>query len=187
MDVRILLNENSKLYHLLTLEMDGFDGFCRTTRCRIFLVRCVRRVTAFGLHRADAPLTSPNSKQDIRFTVLSRAYWCADTFGRTLMCLEHQAYCNFDVVVAEDGVWSVCADVVREYGNSLVLTHLPLGRDAGRNVVANAAMAVTKEPWWVFLDFCRLFRGAGADHPCNPGLLIDRQRGSGGRCSGVHR
>ena len=86
------------------------------------------------------------------------------------MCLEHQAYCNFDVVVAEDGVWSVCADVVREYGNSLVLTHLPLGRDAGRNVVANAAMAVTK-----------------ADHPCNPGLLIDRQRGSGGRCSGVHR
>ena len=150
-------------------------------------MRCVRRVTAFGLHRADAPLTSPNSKQDIRFTVLSRAYWCADTFGRTLMCLEHQAYCNFDVVVAEDGVWSVCADVVREYGNSLVLTHLPLGRDAGRNVVANAAMAVTKEPWWVFLDFCRLFRGAGADHPSNPGLLIDRQRGSGGRCSGVHR
>ena len=28
MDVRILLNENSKLYHLLTLEMDGFDGAC---------------------------------------------------------------------------------------------------------------------------------------------------------------
>ena len=78
------------------------------------------------------------------------------------MCLEHQAYCNFDVVVAEDGVWSVCADVVREYGNSLVLTHLPLGRDAGRNVVANAAMAVTKEPWWVFLGQHRTIAEASA-------------------------
>ncbi len=90
--------------------------------------------------------------EDIKFTVLIRAYKRTEHLKNTLESLTHQTYKNFDVIVVEDGENPVCKHICEAFEKRLNINYYAMQENAGRCKTGNKAASLCNTKYACFLD-----------------------------------
>ena len=102
--------------------------------------------------RSGATYENVLPKVQPRFSVIVRTRGRAAVLRKTLECLRHQTYRDFEVIVVEDGPAPEAREVAQEAAQWLELTYLALQADCGRCVAGNRGIEAAQGEYLCFLD-----------------------------------
>ena len=92
------------------------------------------------------------AKETPLVSIVVRTHARADVLRQTLLCLTHQTYQNFEVIVAEDGAPTAKEMVEREFASRLCVRYFATGKPVGRSKTGNLGLAEAKGEFINFLD-----------------------------------
>ena len=94
-------------------------------------------------------MTSAENSKYPFVSVVVPAYNAGECIERAIESVLAQTFCDYEVIVVDDGSTDNTAEAVRKYGPKVQYIHQA---NAGVSVARNAAIAVAKGKWIAFLD-----------------------------------
>lgn len=137
-----------KLYLKHFTQILSFLGF-RFRQPKLFKANIPDFEKDFTLSRGSIPV--PVTEDGPLVSVVVRTHKRKEVLRRTLQCLYHQTYRNFEVVVVEDGA-DTAGDMVRSEFPGLNVRYLATGENVGRGRAGNIGVEHTRGELICFLD-----------------------------------